>query len=94
MSVNCPELLTAEVKTKKYQIAGNINETRDMFAVNEELPIVNEGFSYLPIFRFPFDCLFVILGDLLAFYPGGAYASAMLTNHCMRGQDLKEVLVP
>lgn len=33
------------------------------------------------------------LGDYLALYPCGAYGSSMMSNHCMRGMDLKEILI-
>jgi diaminopimelate decarboxylase len=56
-----------------YTVAGNLNESVDMFAFDRVLPELAEG-------------------DLVAFFPAGAYGASMASDHCMRGWA-KEVVV-
>jgi len=48
MLANCPSV--PEQELKKYHIAGNINESRDMFAIDEKLPPLKEDdlLSFFP----------------------------------------------
>lgn len=52
--------------TQRYTIAGNINESGDVFGRGVALPEMREG-------------------DLLAFFPAGAYGASMASDHCLRG---------
>jgi diaminopimelate decarboxylase len=51
---------------RAYVVAGNINESIDVFSRAAPLPRVVEG-------------------DLLAFFPAGAYGASMASDHCLRG---------
>jgi len=52
--------------SQRYTIAGNINESGDIFGRGIALPEMREG-------------------DLLAFFPAGAYGASMASDHCLRG---------
>jgi diaminopimelate decarboxylase len=53
--------------TQSYTIAGNINESGDIFGRDLLLPTMHEG-------------------DLLVFFPAGAYGASMASDHCLRGR--------
>jgi diaminopimelate decarboxylase len=53
--------------TQPYAIAGNINESGDIWGRDVMLPVMQEG-------------------DLIAFFPAGAYGASMSSDHCLRGR--------
>ncbi len=59
--------------TQPYAIAGNINESGDIWGRDILLPQIQEG-------------------DLLAFFPAGAYGSSMSSDHCLRGRAVEVVV--
>ncbi|GAB2885043.1 diaminopimelate decarboxylase [Microbulbifer echini] len=61
-------------KKIKVTIAGNINESVDIWAKDIDIPEMNTG-------------------DTLVLINAGAYASAMSSNHCMRG-EFNEIVIP
>ncbi|HEX5755070.1 MAG TPA: diaminopimelate decarboxylase [Arenimonas sp.] len=59
--------------THAYTIAGNINESGDIWGRDMMLPVIQEG-------------------ELLAFFPAGAYGSSMGSDHCLRGKATEVML--
>lgn len=53
--------------SESYTIAGNINESGDIFGRDVLLPPLHEG-------------------DLIVFFPAGAYGASMASDHCLRGR--------
>ena len=60
-------------RTVPTSVAGNINESGDVFARGRPLPPLREG-------------------ELVAFFPCGAYGSSMASDHCLRGRPAEEVV--
>ncbi len=59
--------------TQAYTIAGNINESGDIWGRDMLLPPIQEG-------------------ELVAFFPAGAYGSSMASDHCLRGRAAEVML--
>lgn len=57
-------------ETQPYAVAGNINESGDIWGRDVMLPPIKEG-------------------ELIAFFPAGAYGSSMSSDHCLRGRAVE-----